>query len=73
MFDSQLGHMDSEWYKRIRDKGEPLFKITRDNMRDENWRTLPKTNECDRRNQPLPGNVIGCHVGTFKRHEYNGQ
>ena len=65
--------MDPKWYKRICDTGEPLFKIMRDNMRDKNCCTLPKTNECDQCNQPLPGNVIGCHVGTFKHHEHNGQ
>jgi len=37
---------------------------------DETRRTLPKTNERDRRNQSLPNNVTGRHLGTFTRRSY---
>lgn len=73
LFRSQIGHMNPAWYEKICNIGEPLFKFLRDNVRDETRRTLPKTNERDRRNQPLPGNVIGRHFGTFTRREYTGQ
>ena len=69
LFRSQIGHMDPVWYEKHCKISEPYFKFLRDNIRDETRRTLPKTNERDRCNQPLPGNVIGRHFGTFMHHE----
>ena len=43
MFHSQMGHMNPEWYAKVHDKGEHLFKFMRDNICDENCCTLPKT------------------------------
>jgi len=44
--------MNPDWHTKFRDSGARLFKFVKDNIRDETRRTLPKTNERDRRNQP---------------------
>jgi hypothetical protein len=54
-------------------KGARLFKFVKDNIRDETRRTLPKTNERDRRNQPLPENITGRQFGTFTRRNHAEQ
>ena len=69
----QLGHMNPDWYAKFCDSSKHLLKFGRDNIHDETRRTLPKTNERDRRNQPLPANVIGRHFGTFTRHDQTRQ
>ena len=62
--------MDPTWYAKFCESGNRLFKFMGDNIRDETRRTLPKTNERNRRKQPLPGNIIGRHFGTFTRRDY---
>jgi len=73
LFRSQKAHMNLDWYARFCDYSNHLFKFVDDNIRDETRRTLPKTNEHDRRNQPLPQNTMGRHFGTFAHQEYSGQ
>jgi len=69
LYNSQVPHMDPAWHAKFRDSATQLFRFVKDNLHDETCRMLPKTNECDRRNQPLPENIIGRHFGTFTRRE----
>jgi len=69
LYNSQVPHMDPAWHTKFCASGAQLFKFVKDNLHDETCRTLPKTNEHDRRNQPLPENIIGCHFGTFTSQE----
>jgi len=46
-------------------ENEEVTQDVTDNLHDETCRMLPKMNEHDRRNQPLPENIIGRHFGTF--------
>jgi hypothetical protein len=73
MLRGQRPHLNLDWLEKVRDSASRLFKLMDDNIRDETRRTLPKTNERDRRNQPLPANIIGRHFGTFTRHNSTGQ
>jgi hypothetical protein len=73
LLDSQHAQMNPDWYAKFCDSGTRFFKFVEDNIRDETRRTLPKTNEHDRRNQPLPNNVIGRRFGTFTRSNYPEQ
>jgi len=70
---SQPSDINPVWFAKFRERGNHLFKFVKDNIRDETRHTLPKTNERDRHNQPLPANVIGRHFGTFRRHDYTAQ
>ena len=63
---SQPSPLDADWLARFREESKRHRKYAADNHHDETRRTLPKTNERDRRNQPVPANVIGRHFGTFK-------
>lgn len=65
---SQRPYLNAAWHAKYCASGERFFKFVDDNVRDGTRRTLPKTNERDRRNQPVPGNVIGRHFGTFTPH-----
>jgi hypothetical protein len=73
LFRSQKGNMSADWYARFCASSDPQFKFMDDNTRDETRRTLPKTNERDRHNQPLPANIIGRHFGTSTRHDHTAQ
>jgi len=73
LFRSQKAHMNLDWYARFCALSNHLFKFVDDNIRDETCRTLLKTNERDRCNQPLPQNIMGRHFGTFTRQEYSKQ
>lgn len=66
---SQRAYLNTAWHAKYCASGECFFKFVDDNVRDETRHTLPKTNERDRRNRPLPGNVIGRHFGTFTLHD----
>ena len=68
-----MPHMNPDWFEKFVEKSNSLFKFAMDNIRDENRRTLPKTNERNQHNQPLPANIIGHHFGTFKGHDYTRQ
>ena len=70
---SQPTDMNPLWFAKFRERSRNLVKFVKDNISDETRRTLPKTNERDRRNQPLPSNVIGRHFGGFIRHEYTAK
>ena len=70
---SQLTDMNPLWFAKFCEWSRNLVKFVKDNISDETCRTLPKTNECDWHNQPLPSNVIGCHFGGFIRHEYTAK
>ena len=48
--------MDPGWHAKFCERGTRVFKFVKDNIHDETHRTLPKTNERDQRNQPLPQN-----------------
>ena len=73
MLESQPSPMNPMWHAKFSEEFGRFEKYVVDNMCDETRRTLPKTNERDRRNQPLPANIIGRHFGTSKRHGYTGQ
>jgi len=70
---SQRAQMNRDWLAKHHESGTRYFKFVKDNIQDETRRMLPKTNERDRRNQPLPNNVIGRHFGTFTRCNYPEQ
>ncbi len=67
---SQQSHLNSDWLTKFHDSSNQQIKFVSDNIRDKTCRTLPKTNEQDRHNQPLPANVIGCHFGSFEHNDY---
>ena len=69
----QLSHPTSDWLAKFDKESNRLYKFVNDNFRDKTRRTLPKTNERNRRNQPLPANVIGRHFGTLGRNDYTAQ
>jgi hypothetical protein len=73
LFNSQRAQMNPDWHAKFLDNGARLFKFVKDNIRDETRHTLPKTNERDRCNQPLPENIIGRQFGTFTRRNHAGQ
>ena len=73
VFEAQLPQMDPAWLAHFREVCARAFKYAKDNIRDETRRTLPKTNERDRRNQPLPQHVIGRQFGTFVRQGHSRQ
>ena len=66
---SQRAQMNRDWHAKYRENSIRWSKFVKDNIQDETRHTLPKTNERDRRNQPLPSNLIGRHFGTFTRHK----
>ena len=70
---SQRSHRTPEWLEKFNKESHRLYKFVDDNFRDETRRTLPKTNERDRRNQPLPANVIGRRFGTLSHDVYTAQ
>ena len=70
---SQPTDMNPLWFTKFRERSSNLVKFVKDNIRDETRRTLPKTNERDRRSQPLPANVIGRRFSGFIRHEYTAK
>ena len=59
MWHSQRHLASTHWLSNMREQFKSGFKCVDDNLRHENHRTLPKTNETDHRGQPLPRNVIG--------------
>jgi len=73
LLEGQQPQMDPGWLDKFSDSFARGFKFVEDNIRDETRRTLPKTNERDRRNQPLPQNIMGRHFGTFARQGQSGQ
>ena len=56
---SQTSQPSLRWIDNMEKQFKSGIKCVKDNIRDANRRTCPKTNERDRRRQPLPGNVIG--------------
>ena len=59
LWDSQR-HMGSiQWLTNFQEQFRAGFKCTSDNLSHASRRTCPKTNETDRRGQPLPRNVMG--------------
>ena len=58
IFDLQASQASIQWLENIEAQFKAGFKCIKDNARDANRRTCPKTNETNRR-QPLPRNVIG--------------
>jgi hypothetical protein len=48
-----------QWIDNFEAQLKPFTKLVQDNHRHANRRTCPKTNEKNRRRQPLPRNVIG--------------
>ena len=64
LFRSQCRQADPGWLDTFEAQSSRYRKYVRDNIRNETRRTLPKTNERDRRNQPRPENIIGYHFGT---------
>ena len=58
-FEIQAPQASIQWLENVQAQFKSGFKCMKDNVRDANRRTCPKTNETDRRNQPLPRNVIG--------------
>ena len=73
LFESQQPQMDPGWRDKFSESFARGFKFVEDNIRDETRRTLAKTNERDRRNQPLLQNIIGRHFGTFARQKHSEQ
>ena len=59
VLESQEHQASLEWLDNMEKQYQPGFKCTEDNLRHANRRTLPKTNETDRRRQPLAKNVTG--------------
>lgn len=57
--ESEAPQSSLQWLINMHEQFRPGFKCVKDNKRHANRRTLPKTNETDRRGQPLPRNVIG--------------
>ena len=58
-YTSQVDHVSIQWIHNMDTQFKPGFKCVKDNKRHMNRRTIPKTNETDRRGQPLPSNVMG--------------
>ena len=57
-FELQAPQASIQWLKNVQAQFKSGFRCMKDNVRNANRRTCPKTNETDRR-QPLPRNVIG--------------
>ena len=56
---SQAVHGSLQWLDNTEGQLKPSFKWLDDNLRNINRRNCPKTNEKDRRQQPLPIDVTG--------------
>ena len=56
---SEAPQSSQEWFNNMKEQFKHGFKWVDDNMRHANRRTCPKTNEKDRKRQPLPRNVTG--------------
>ena len=54
---SEAPQSSQEWFNNMKEQFKHGFKWVDDNMRHANRRTCPKTNEKDRKRQPLPRNV----------------
>ena len=65
LLNSQQAQMNPDWHAKFRESGTQLFNFIQDNIKDENHRTLLKTNDRGRHNEPLLNNVIGRYFGTF--------
>ena len=59
-YNTQADQASIQWIDNMDAQFKSGFKCVKDNKRHMNRRTCPKTNETDRRGQPLPRNVIGC-------------
>ena len=59
LIESQEHQASLQWLDNMEEKCKPAFKCMEDNLRHANRRTCPKTNETDRRRQPLARNVTG--------------
>ncbi len=67
---SQQPHPNPDWLAKFCENSNCLYKYVDDNFRNKTHHTLPKTNEHDQCNQPLPANVIGCHFRTLRCHDH---